>query len=46
MLTPSTPTLAISNSASSAHSAEANESPTEGTLPHEIVFISSIRTGT
>ena len=43
MLTPSAPTLAIANSASSAHSAEANENPTCGSLPHETVFISSIR---
>ena len=46
MLTPSTPTRAMSNSESSAHRAEANDSPTARSLPHPIVFISSIRTGT
>ena len=45
MLTPSTPTRAMSNSASSAHRAEANDSPTARSLPHPIVFISSIRSG-
>ena len=45
MLTPSTPTRAMSNSVSSAHRAEANDSPTARSLPHPIVFISSIRSG-
>src|ERR1700738_4267944 len=43
MLTPSTPTRAISNSASVAHKADANVWATPGADPHETVFISSIR---
>ena len=45
MFTPSTPTRAIWNTASSAHSAEANDWATPLSTPHEIVFISSIRSG-
>ena len=45
MLMPSTPTRAMLNAASSAHRAEANDSPTARSMPHPIVFISSIRTG-
>ena len=45
MFTPSTPTRAISNSASSAHSAETNALLMPGAAPHESVFISSMRSG-
>ena len=46
MLTPSTPTRAIWNTASSTHSADANALLTPGAVPHDKEFISSIRSGT
>ncbi len=46
MLTPSTPTRAIWNTASSAHSDETNPLLTPGAWPQDTEFISSIRSGT